>query len=838
MNPLVKKEIRLLLPAWIAATLLAVAPAWVIQVFFDNPRAVDDVPPPFFIMIGMLFLGIASFGQEFSFKTFSFLLAQPVERQRVWWTKIFLLTIAFVSTLGTAFISWILFVHWHPVYASHFLFAFKGMPFWVLVFLSGGLWTALLLRQAVGAFWFTLLTPAALFVLLGALSDHYNWSEKSADVVLGSVFTAYPIAGFFWAQRMFYRAQDAQWMGGNIFFPWRKRFSGNASAVVPGGLRNRFVALVRKEIQLHEVSLFIAVTLFGLHVGSKIVLATSSNSNLKIICEMVWSLWLLMPLLIGSTAVAEERRLGVLEPQMCLPVSRGTQLSTKFFVGLILSLMLGAVVPSVIEHTRNFGITHWVNFWGFIAAAGIYFVSFYASTLARSTLQAIGFALGIPVVVWAIVFASAEIVRQFFFSDPEEATGGWRILALGIWGWLFLPLILARLMFWNFRWLHQDWKLWRRNAAVVAIFFTLVVALTSAVYFRTWEFFQAPDYPHGAARLNEAKAVKLSSNFRTISAILPGGRLWSESLAYDDSYFLPYGVTLATDRTKMQFANGSNWMDVASGGYETLAVKSDGSLWCALKHWQPPHDWTQSDFTQIGSDTNWLRVATGERSAFLLLKTDGSLWIWGTNRESKIDQKQVLGLKILPVRISNETNWIELLTSSFPCAKKSDGSIWGFDEIWDRTNNIWRLGRETNWDVFWIGFNPFGVAIGTNGELWVASSEWTPNGSVPKLKIQLGRGMKWKAATLSSFRNEILALRDDGTLWKSSPLWQLNSEPKKIRLAQLGNHSDWIALPAGYIGVALAADGSLWLWGQPSRYLFLAPSRKPVYLGNIFGKAD
>ncbi|HZL14036.1 MAG TPA: hypothetical protein VFC85_07815 [Verrucomicrobiae bacterium] len=53
---------------------------------------------------------------------------------------------------------------------------------------------------------------------------------------------------------------------------------------------------------------------------------------------------------------------------------------------------------------------------------------------------------------------------------------------------------------------------------------------------------------------------------------------------------------------------------------------------------------------------------------------------------------------------------------------------------------------------------------------------------------------------------------------------------------QLGNHSDWIAISQFHYWstLALAADGSLWLWNEPSGHAWLAPSRKPVFIGNIF----
>jgi hypothetical protein len=62
---------------------------------------------------------------------------------------------------------------------------------------------------------------------------------------------------------------------------------------------------------------------------------------------------------------------------------------------------------------------------------------------------------------------------------------------------------------------------------------------------------------------------------------------------------------------------------------------------------------------------------------------------------------------------------------------------------------------------------------------------------------------------------------------------------------RLGTHHDWLALCNGgpEMGgfISLAADGSLWAWRNPDpsaqRYGGLtAPSRKPVKLGNIFGR--
>jgi hypothetical protein len=146
-------------------------------------------------------------------------------------------------------------------------------------------------------------------------------------------------------------------------------------------------SLVKKEIRLQEANLFIAIILLLLHLAA-FVLHSVFNRNVKMVFELVWSLWLLMPLLIGGAAIAEERKLGVLESQLSLSVSRRAQLFVKFFVAFAFSIILGAVMPSVIERTRDFG-TGWSSYWIFAAAAGIFLFPF---TPRRSLAQ--------PLVPW------------------------------------------------------------------------------------------------------------------------------------------------------------------------------------------------------------------------------------------------------------------------------------------------------------------------------------------------------------------------------------------------------------------------------------------------------
>ena len=99
MNPLVRKEIRLLLPAWVAALVAATMPLWPWQ----NVR--DAWFPWFFVFnAAILALALSPFGQEMSYGTFSLLLVQPEERKRFWRIKTGLLAIAMLSAWALFFL--------------------------------------------------------------------------------------------------------------------------------------------------------------------------------------------------------------------------------------------------------------------------------------------------------------------------------------------------------------------------------------------------------------------------------------------------------------------------------------------------------------------------------------------------------------------------------------------------------------------------------------------------------------------------------------------------------------------------------------------------------------
>src|SRR6266852_4416904 len=96
MTPIVAKEIRLLLPAYVMALLLAIVPIWLLP---------GEAATIFSFCFGAVILAVSCLGREFALGTFPLLLVQPLERSRIWWTKIRVLAIAMITVMAAWLLS-------------------------------------------------------------------------------------------------------------------------------------------------------------------------------------------------------------------------------------------------------------------------------------------------------------------------------------------------------------------------------------------------------------------------------------------------------------------------------------------------------------------------------------------------------------------------------------------------------------------------------------------------------------------------------------------------------------------------------------------------------------
>jgi hypothetical protein len=580
MSALLRKETRLLLPNFAGALLLAFS-CYLIPARTSGSSSFETflVILPYLLCPALvLMMALSSFGSELTAGTFSQLLAQPVSRSRVWWTKISLLGVAFLVVLTV----WLVSFHHHfrAMLASPETEGLKQTMFWTpvlyaLVIFSGGLWTVLLLRQVAAAFWITLIVPAAITMCFFNLPERFpalsRWGMITSLVL-------YSVAGFCFAWRLFLRAQDLPPTSGNIALP---AWLGFGQQKKPAGRRafRPCEALWRKELGLHQSHFVIAIVLALLHI---VVITMRRFGDFRdspgalFILEVFWALWLVMPLLIGCAAVAEERRMGVMEPQLCLPVGWRTQCRIKLAMTLLLSLLFGVMVPLAFEGQRilpDFS-PKWAgettkrllpvsSLAGVAVSIGL--LSFYTSTLTRNALQALG--PGVLVVLLAWIAAVCAMNIESVLLLPL-----WRgplIFFIGIPAVLFT---LLALIFWNFKHTRLSSSVYRRNAFVLILALLSIATATASVYHRTWELLLPNDPPLEAPRIRPG-SVTLKSARGFLAAEFSNGKVWMTA---------PWQPELGSG-----FIPGTNWAQVEVAGRLILGLQNDGSLWSTGHPYDP-----------------------------------------------------------------------------------------------------------------------------------------------------------------------------------------------------------------------------------------------------------
>lgn len=900
MSGLLKKEIRLLLPSWAAALALAFL-AWLITVTstYGFRGSVFAILLYCLGPVMVVLMALNSFGRELSAGTFANMLAQPVSRTRTWWTKTLVLAVA----LGSACAFWWIALRANPNLQpnpeeGHKVFGqFALIP---LVAFSGALWTVLLLRQVAAAFWLTVLIPIMLAMFTMYFTQKFG-VEAQMDSWIIVVLVIYSIVGFWGAARMFLRAQDVQWTGGEIGLPgWARLPRWRASTRFSG--RHPRLALLRKELQLHQSLFVIAVVLALVHLVVVVIRSPeqtlADNPAWQFAAYHLWVLWPVMALLIGCAAVAEERKLGTLEAQLCLPVRRRTQFALKAGAALGLSLFFGVVMPVLIEGWRtlpdlrgnpDLGLANQFSGLAFgVLGNAVLFVisaisplfpllpllvvtlvllafSFYASTLARNTLQAIAPAILGIVTIWVLVFGTEAISGS---HNPP-----WRgplIYLIGVPG---LALTLAGLAYWNFKRVFVGWPVWRRNLITFLAVVTGIMVATTAIYHRAWELCLRLEPAHGNERLSRTELSAIRVEGTRIDAQLPDGRLWQSIWLYN---VMPHEGGRPS-LINPQVLGGSNWAHVAYSirPTEAVAIQNDGSLWLV----ETPSTaiaWTNNrlvtghlepaQFTRIGNETNWHKVIREAWSpAFLLLKTDGSLWRWGTNL---FDSRQKWpGLAAFEIRrLGEASDWADMT-----CMANSiylwttNGQAWTADPSSRRPKKeaavelapgfIMERYREldhTRWRSL-ANSGPYQIQMGVrdDGTLWAWGAMLHNYVGRNAIKGRIGSETNWVAVTCANDAAgdlKVVALKTDGSLWRWDFSLRQRSDPAAAKPVRFSSHNDWLAITGDWNGlVGLAADGSLWHWQfEPTSSLagfnvlppLLATSRRPQLLGNIFNSVQ
>ena len=268
------------------------------------------------------------------------------------------------------------------------------------------------------------------------------------------------------------------------------------------------------------------------------------------------------------------------------------------------------------------------------------------------------------------------------------------------------------------------------------------------------------------------------------------GKLWS----WGANAYGMLGDNTGTSRSSpvQTITGGTNWKQVSCGFYSSAAVKTDGTLWL----WGSNYDGTIGDDTTtsryspvqtITGGTNWKQVSLGFDIYFhtAAVKTDGTLWTWGANAFGGLGDGTGAGRSSPVQTITGGNNWKQVSCGKdFTAAVKTDGTLW----TWGR--------------------NTYG-ALGDNT---------TANKNSPE-QVMTG-GNNWNQVSCGYFHTA--AIKTDGTLWAwgfntSGQLGGNDTVRRSSPVQTIAGGTNWKQVACNRnLTVAVKTDGTLWTWGSNS----------------------
>ncbi|MCL2680592.1 MAG: hypothetical protein FWF11_03865, partial [Coriobacteriia bacterium] len=318
--------------------------------------------------------------------------------------------------------------------------------------------------------------------------------------------------------------------------------------------------------------------------------------------------------------------------------------------------------------------------------------------------------------------------------------------------------------------------------------------------------------------------------------IKPDGTLWG----WGENQFGATGLGIDTgeELLPVQIGTATNWTAVSAGWDHSLALRSDGTLWSWGDNQVAATGLgttvgTQLTPAQIGTATDWTQISAGTQYS-LAIKSDGTLWSWGSHATGKTGLGAVTGNQGTPAQIGTDADWATVSAGNgHSLAIKADGTLWAWGDNWFNQLGFFpatvpqptptQVGTDTNWTQVSAG-NDCSLAIRSDGTLWAwgnsqngrtgLGTAWG-NQVIPE---QVGTDTDW--AAVSAGASHTLAIKADATLWAWGSNWggqagQDISVDDQLTPAQVGSDNNWLFVAAanGWHSLAMRTNDSLWGWG-------------------------
>lgn len=358
-----------MLPYWLGLLVVAI---FVHFSTTSNDSFWDGHPARMLLVIVAAGMGAVLFGVELSSNTLPLLLVQPLSRNRIWWEKMSVFGVALVS----ASLVMVVRTPWEDGWgwgSGLLVDQWSGVVMLWAVGLSIPLWT-LVAGTALGGTVLGLAGPFILSVPVVALIE-LTMERRGIDFIrIGAVvhtylsfaLPVYALSCFLAAWWRFCHYQ-ATGNGGDLLAGFAARLTRDRLVFLKSG-RNPFWNLVRKEVLLHRVSFVMAGLMTGVWFLFLAVLGIFESVRAQITDEVrngtliptpsldgfgiglfagplaIYAM--MIPILVGASAVAEERTLGTHLMNLTLPSLRRGQWVVKCLVAVVVSFVLGLVLPA------------------------------------------------------------------------------------------------------------------------------------------------------------------------------------------------------------------------------------------------------------------------------------------------------------------------------------------------------------------------------------------------------------------------------------------------------------------------------------------------------------
>lgn len=191
-------------------------------------------------------------------------------------------------------------------------------------------------------------------------------------------------------------------------------------------------------------------------------------------------------------------------------------------------------------------------------------------------------------------------------------------------------------------------------------------------------------------RSSPVQEVTSSTNWCDVSSgrsfslgIKSDGTLWGWGANTNNE--IGAGISTSRSSPSREILNATNWCQVSAGYQHTLALKTNGTLWGAGRNLSGSlgnnidNGSCYSSFIQeITNGTSWCLV-DGDRYSSRAIKTDGTLWGWGSNFYGRYATGDTICHSSPVQEITSSTNWKSSSgASNNSFALKNDGTLWAW----------------------------------------------------------------------------------------------------------------------------------------------------------------